>query len=189
MRKFIWAMPLAIAVALGCSHTTRDRLVHWFFEVPDESKVQEAAEPTTAPTHEPPTLKVAESKYKSTHKPVVARSCARCHDTSGNMRVSQEKMMGSCRVCHERFFSDEVTHDPVLEQQCTDCHSLHRSERLHLLKQPVLDLCVECHDEPDELSEEAHGGEGVEKCDSCHDAHFGEEALLKPGYTGPGAGE
>ena len=89
----------------------------------------------------------------------------------------------SCGACHTRFFSDEVAHSPVEEGECAGCHVAHRSEREFLLKAPVLDLCIECHDEPEDLSEPAHAVEGVEECSACHDAHFGEEMLLKPDPT------
>ena len=39
---------------------------------------------------------------------------------------------------------------------------------------------MKCHDEPEDLTEEAHGVPGVENCTSCHDPHFGSAPFLKP---------
>ena len=186
--KFVWMMPLSVVVALGCSQAARDRFMHWFFEISEGSATQEASQQSTSPFYEPPTLRVAEAKYKSVHSPVVKRDCRSCHDAARRMQV-REDMMDSCSVCHARFFGSEVGHSPVEEQECAGCHEPHRSEHLHLLKQPVLETCTECHDDPEDLSEEAHSGEGVENCTACHDAHFGTGMLLKPGYKRTVAGE
>jgi predicted CXXCH cytochrome family protein len=99
----------------------------------------------------------------------------------------REDMLDSCRECHPRYFSDAVRHDPVSSGDCDTCHQPHRSELLHLLRQPVYNTCVDCHDEPEDLSEEAHGGDilesgAVKNCTVCHDPHFGAEKLLRPGH-------
>jgi predicted CXXCH cytochrome family protein len=181
MRKLVWTIPIALIVALGCSQAAHDRFMHWFFEIPEGTASQEVTAKSTSLTYKPPALALAEPKYKSVHAPVVKRACTSCHDVSARMQV-REDLMDSCRGCHARYFGPDVGHSPVSDEECTGCHELHRSEHLHLLKQPTLDLCVECHDEPEDLSEEAHSGEGVENCTACHDAHFGTGVLLKPGY-------
>lgn len=183
MRKFAWLMLFALIVAMGCSQTARDRFTHWFFEIPEGAPAQEASAQSSSASasYEPPTLSVPEGKYKSVHGPVVKRDCTSCHDPNQRMHV-REDMMDSCRVCHERYFGADVAHSPVEEQECAGCHEPHRSEHPYLLKQPVLETCTECHDGPEDLSEEAHSGENAENCTACHDAHFGEEMLLKPGY-------
>ena len=89
--------------------------------------------------------------------------------------------MDSCEDCHPRFFSEEVGHPPVADRSCQGCHTLHRSTQPHLLLRSLLETCVECHDEPEDLSEEAHSGDGVENCTQCHDPHFGKGALLRGG--------
>ncbi|MCH8856034.1 MAG: hypothetical protein IIA03_07305 [Proteobacteria bacterium] len=95
---------------------------------------------------------------------------------------TREDMLDACRKCHQRYFSNEVGHAPVTQGQCTECHDMHRSVELKLLKMSTFELCIECHEEPEDLSEEAHGGTDVERCTACHDAHFGSGMLLRPGW-------
>jgi predicted CXXCH cytochrome family protein len=180
MRKLVLLVPLVLAVGLGCSQAARDRFMHWFFEVPDDTASAEVAQQAAPPTYVPPTLKVAKAKYTSVHKPVVTRDCKSCHDPSGQMQV-REDILDACAECHERYFGDDVAHSPVEDGECAECHEPHRSVHPHLLTRPVLDLCTDCHDAED-LSEDDHSGENAEDCSACHDAHFGEEMLLKPGY-------
>jgi predicted CXXCH cytochrome family protein len=102
------------------------------------------------------------------------------------MQVNDELLLASCRECHARHFGEEVKHFPVSAGQCRDCHTLHRSTEPALLLMPLFETCIECHDEPEDLSEESHSQDGVEDCNRCHDPHFGSEYLLRPGVEAPG---
>ncbi len=178
MRKLICAVVLFGLITLGCSLGVRDRLKHWFFEIPDEGAA-ETAVPAPAPSvYKPPTLSLPGPRYASQHPPFVLRQCISCHDPGQLMEV-RDDAGDSCGVCHARFFSDEVGHGPVADGECAGCHEPHRSDREYLLKAPTFDLCIECHDEPADLSEPAHTVAGVERCTACHDPHFGTEMLLK----------
>ncbi|MFQ5495703.1 MAG: cytochrome c3 family protein, partial [Phycisphaerae bacterium] len=94
--------------------------------------------------------------------------------------LPRENLLDACRGCHSDYFSDRVRHAPVEQGQCTECHNMHRSTQHALLTMPVGDLCIECHDEPEDLSEPAHTVQGVANCTGCHDPHFGGEMLMKP---------
>lgn len=89
------------------------------------------------------------------------------------------ELMDECADCHDRYFGKEVGHAPVAQRQCFQCHDAHRSRQEHLLTNTVLNLCVDCHDPPDELSAPSHKGDGVENCTRCHDPHFGSGKLLR----------
>ena len=182
MRKIPLFIPLCVVIFLGCSEGSRDRLVRFFFEVPDTAEAEPGAVQAEAAAPEIPSAEPSEPRYASVHSPILERNCAGCHDARQQMRVVDD-LAAACRTCHERFFGDEVGHGPVAEGECDTCHEPHRSRHLHLLKAPVLETCTECHDEPEDLSEEAHGVEGVENCCTCHDPHFGTGALLKPGRS------
>jgi predicted CXXCH cytochrome family protein len=170
-------------ILAGCSQATRERLTTFFFEVPEEAPAPKAVDTATPTAAEPPTLVLPESKYKSIHPPYAQHGCDSCHDAAQKMHV-REDLVDACSECHDRYFSADVGHAPVAEGRCDACHDPHRSEHAGLLKLATFDTCVDCHDEPEDLSEAAHGGEGVENCTECHDPHFGTARLLKHSPVG-----
>ena len=187
MRRIICIAILCVVAIVGCSDTARHRLKHWFFDIPEDQPVAlpEGESPKPTPTPAPAELVRAEPKYRSFHLPYVSRDCRSCHDATQRMQPRAD-FLDQCRDCHDRYFGEHVGHFPVSDGQCITCHDMHRSGHAGLLKMPVLEMCVECHDEPEDLSEEAHNeGEGVDDCTRCHDPHFGESPLLKKGVKAP----
>lgn len=173
-------------VLLGCSIEARDRLKHFFFEVPGEtppsaSTTDESTKPA-APPPDPPAA--PGTKFASMHPPFLQRKCGECHDAEARM-TPRKDLLDSCKVCHQRHFTPEVGHSPVTQQQCLQCHDPHRSIQPALLKSAIYDLCLQCHDEPALLSPESHSGPDVEKCTACHDPHFGTGKLLKANVGNP----
>jgi predicted CXXCH cytochrome family protein len=196
MRKWPWAILLAVVILVGCSPSARDRLKHFFFEIPDESAaaqpaVDVAGAPGTSSSDAVATAgspSPAPTAFLSIHAPYDSNDCSACHQQDARMSVPKDQSE-SCGTCHERHFDeDEVMHQPVSEGDCSMCHVPHRSQYKGLLNRPVLTICSDCH-EPDDLSEEAHVPPTRDQCTLCHDAHFGEEYLLKPNRPGAPATE
>lgn len=186
------AILFASLLVWGCTSTSRDRLHRFLFDVPDQAQ---AGAPTTAMpvgTHAAPTPVLAAPRFASIHPPYKNRECRRCHDAAQRM-LPREDVKTFCRACHATYLVDEdaeedpavpIEHYPVADGQCFECHDPHHSDQPNLLKMPLFELCLQCHDEPEDLSEEAHAAAGVERCTDCHDPHFGELPMLRGAAAG-----
>ena len=179
MRKLVVAITLCWLISLGCSPSARNSLKQWFFDIPEEGQVEKVAAGPAPSIPQPAPLTYPRPKYVSRHPPFLLRKCSDCHDSARQMQI-REDILDSCSTCHDRYFSEEVGHAPVRNGECTECHDMHRSVETRLLIMPVFDICIECHDEPEDLSEPAHTVAQVERCTACHDPHFGTGTLLKP---------
>ncbi len=182
MRRLILPAVVGASIALagiwGCSAAARDQLKRFFFEVPQDKGTSGASEGVTRGEENRPALALPTPRFASVHPPYKRRQCSGCHNPTRQMQVS-DTLADACRPCHGRFFGEEVRHSPVADGECATCHEMHRSTLPNLLKLSMPDLCVDCHDEPEDLSEDAHGAGNVANCTGCHDPHFGGDMLLR----------
>lgn len=184
MRTSRWLIPTVCLLIVGCSMAARDRVMHFFFEIPDNAGDNDGttvASSSKSAQPAEPQLELPETRFRSQHKPYMTRMCAECHNQEERMEVRGD-FLQQCRTCHTKYFSEAIEHPPVADEECMACHQPHRSVEPFLLRQSVLDTCVDCHDEPEDLSEDVHGAEGVENCISCHDPHFSTGVMLRADY-------
>jgi len=188
MRIGLATTSVTLLAVVGCTVTARQRLKHFFFEIPDESAaIDDAAKDGDVhaiPVEDRPSLALPPVRFVSIHQPFSSRDCQACHNADERMKVDGDAET-TCGACHDRYFGDDVGHGPVAGGECLTCHDPHRSAFPKLLKSSVAANCTECHDVPEELSQPAHAGSEAANCTKCHDAHFGEPPLLKPGVKAP----
>lgn len=131
---------------------------------------------------------------KHPHGPYAALECAACHQPheSNNAHLLRGgDAVEHCYVCHTdmKFVMSNapVVHDPAT-RECTTCHSAHSSNFEYHLKQPIGDLCLDCHTGLEEAiasSNTAHAAVFTgESCANCHDPHAsGRPRLLRDRQT------
>ncbi len=182
-------MTAGLAVLWGCSDAAKDRLERWLFDVPptSEAKPDETTRSDRAGAVSPEPTRAMAARLASVHRPFAERKCAECHDESRQVQPRGD-LLDACKSCHARYFSEEVGHAPVSQGECRMCHDMHQSTWASLLRREVVELCIDCHEPPEELSAPAHKVANARECAACHDAHFGKEKLLKSGLRA-GAGD
>ncbi len=175
---------VGVALFVGCSPGAKERLKHFFFEVPEKPAAAEAEAEKKTPAEELPEAADLEQQYASIHPPYAQHDCKACHNPDSQMQV-REDLSSWCGACHPRYFSDEVEHPPVAAGDCLMCHRPHRSEYKFLLANKVESLCADCHGGPEDLSQDAHSGPDAADCTKCHEVHFGSGPMLRPGISVP----
>ena len=120
MRKLGWAIPFCLIIALGCSQAVRERLKHFFFEVPEAAEPPVTAEARSPNGDEPPLLILPEPRFRSVHAPFGLRQCGSCHDAGRRMQVRTD-LLDQCGQCHARYFGQEVGHSPLAAGLCALC--------------------------------------------------------------------
>jgi predicted CXXCH cytochrome family protein len=182
-RALLGATLLVGAVVLGCAASSRERLEHFFFDVPSDVDRAAGSTGTEASVPQRQAVRVAGRTFQSVHPPFAERACDVCHDPRRQMRP-REDLADECESCHDRYFTEAAAHFPVAEGDCAVCHDMHRSRYAALLRNPVNAICTDCHGEIEDLSVEAHGAHAKSSCTLCHDPHFGSGMFLKPNHPG-----
>ncbi len=112
------------------------------------------------------------------HQPVAEGKCLDCHDphASGQpMMLRTESQVALCMSCHDKEVPLEgQVHKPIEENGCLLCHRGHDSEHSKLLRQPVEQLCLECHEDTyDDILDldHVHQPFADKQCTACHTPH------------------
>ena len=119
-----------------------------------------------------------------------AEDCTDCHDPHGGngeallLEVEDEDdLKPLCFQCHdEELIGEEYAHGPAEQGECAVCHDPHASAEPSLLREEVVELCGECHDDITESiaeSEYVHDP-AQESCVDCHNPHSGPYPRMLP---------
>lgn len=179
-----WMGAGCLTLIVACSHGTRDRMMHFFFEYPlldDDSESLVSGDLRTA--RDVALGGPRTSVPVSRHRPFVERRCAVCHEPTRPFAPRPDQST-ACRSCHADQFEElAYGHAPVLTGDCTVCHTMHVSRHDSLLRFSQPTLCRSCHEaeyEAEALTTYHRGIDGLD-CTACHDPHASSlPMLLKP---------
>lgn len=168
----------------ACTGTARDRVMHFFFEYPDNTASGKPLKPEEDITAAeiamagPTTLFAA-----SRHRPFVEHRCQVCHNPDRQF-APRSDMSVRCKNCHAGYFEDApYRHAPALRNDCILCHTMHASRHGALLRFSQDTLCISCHDAQfeDSALTTYHRGIDTVDCTACHNPHASVlRMLLKP---------
>ena len=116
---------------------------------------------------------------KQIHAPVEEGDCLVCHQVHGSKNpflltvgTNQSEL---CFECHDdASFAQAFKHGPVAVGACSSCHNPHASDHNALLKTPVRENCLNCHDDfSQQMSTAAfiHPPVKSAPCTDCHNPH------------------
>lgn len=138
--------------------------------------------------HDPHGSNTPSIVYDVVHKPVMTRMCNQCHEEAGSANALKTKRAGAelCKGCHNTMYNDAFgkanVHWPLLDKEgCLACHNPHAGKVKGLLKEPMLNLCGNCHADTIKRQNKSlvkHEPVMAGACNSCHDPHSSNSTLL-----------
>jgi predicted CXXCH cytochrome family protein len=166
------ALAILVAGALGCSSTTRYRVLNFFFDGVPRPRAAPAALPATAVE----STGGARPAGFFEHGPYAAKLCSGCHATGAmNTLVAAGDQL--CSRCHALRLDRRYVHGPLASGGCLACHEPHSSPYRHLLVSASDGFCLRCHDRAALKPIPGHAGQ-AEDCTACHDAHMSDRRYL-----------
>ena len=164
---------LLAAVCLGCSATTRHKVLTVFFDgVPPLETGGTTPEQTEATSN----LAAGRLPGAREHGPYAARLCGACHEAAAtNALVAPRDQL--CFRCHALRLDKKNVHGPVASGGCLVCHDPHRSPNAYLLVSDSNSFCFHCHTPRNVESIEGHQGI-TSGCTECHDPHASDNQHL-----------
>ena len=124
----------------------------------------------------------AMGKDKVVHPPL-KDGCATCHQVTQELAEKKTKHPGNltitltqkgpdlCTMCHAPKNKKKTVHPPVMGGDCTLCHNPHQSPNKAMLKDPVPNICFQCHSDNMLKHKVMHPPVAGGDCGGCHDYH------------------
>lgn len=192
MRRHPWVM-VAIpliggAILASCSPEQKDRVMHFFFEIPEAESQDVDPSPSIAAEEPTPTtlLAIASQPSKFGHPGFHDHRCSECHvkDQPDLLAASFDAV---CLTCHQPITrGHQFVHAPVAAGDCRGCHVHHESDHAGLLVMKADDLCSTCHRRESFENTPPHQAQLQQACTECHQSHGGAtRMLLKPPASSP----
>ncbi len=171
-RRAAIALAILAVGALGCSATTRYKMLSLFFDgVP---RPPEPAPPAAAAGVDSGRPTRAAGHFE--HGPYAAKLCNGCHQ-AGAMNTLVAAGDELCFRCHALRLDKRHVHGPLASGGCLACHQPHNSPYRFLLVSQSDGFCLRCHDRAALRPLPGHAGQ-AEDCTACHDAHMSDKPYL-----------
>ncbi len=162
---------LTCALGLGtlwgaCSiERNYDVLTMFFDGVPNPNAL-----PSLASTGDP--VEMRRSLTYVSHSPYREERCTECH---GEMFEVASVTADVCLKCHDQEVARyDFMHAPVRMTACLWCHVPHESAFASLLKAPPGEVCAQCHEADQLLTENVpEHALADSNCTTCHSGHGG----------------
>lgn len=116
--------------------------------------------------------------------PVIKENCQECHDphASSQKALLRKVQNQLCIECHQTIHPKttqsiaqaKFPHQPVQKGECSACHGVHFTDFEKLLKAPLKEICLTCHQDLGEktrTSKYFHGPVEQNDCAACHQTH------------------
>ncbi len=85
---------------------------------------------------------------------------------------------GACLECHGELAEGVVVHGALELEACDACHLTTGDGHHFDLTAPLVDACIDCHDDPRGSEGRVHGPAAAGECIACHDPHRSRLASL-----------
>ncbi len=80
--------------------------------------------------------------------------CSDCHNSHGSLAhnmLTEDNINQLCYRCHAEKRGPFIWEHPPVEEDCSICHTPHGSRHENLMREKVVNLCQDCHSNPELL--------------------------------------
>ncbi len=85
---------------------------------------------------------------------------------------------GACLECHGELAEGAMVHGALELEACDSCHLTTGDGHHFDLAAPMVDACVDCHEDPRQSEGHVHGPVAAGECIACHDPHRSQASAL-----------